>query len=379
MTCAENRELHSALLDGELTATERTSVEGHLAGCAECSAELERLARMVGVLHAVPDPRASLGFVDRVLAAARPVPWYTRLGRRLLQPWQVKLPLEAAAVLIVALGAVYVFQKTPELQQATRYEAPAPQPAPAPAVSPPATPAPPVASAPAPPSAPASPAPSAPAPALSARTAETPPVNPAEHEAQKTQQAEGGKREAAMKEQDAARSRDATAPGAPEASLLKDSAPSTAAPAPAAPAREKKAMERRELPAARADAAKQDAARRNVQPGPADQRLGAAAPGAPAREQFVAPDASGRLVVTDRAAAESALTALRERYAVAEAFRRDAGAGAVSLELIVPRGAYTEFSRGLGEIGRWTVDREPASAEPARAGSHVRLQILLTP
>ncbi|HKZ04534.1 MAG TPA: zf-HC2 domain-containing protein, partial [Methylomirabilota bacterium] len=281
MTCAENRELHSALLDGELTAAERTTVEGHLAGCAECSAELERLARMLGVLHALPDARASIGFVDRVLAATRPVPWYRRLSRRLLEPWQVKLPLEAAAVAIVALGAVYVFQKTPELQQATRYEAPAPRSAPAPeTVSPPATPAPPVVSAPAPES-PAAPPPAS-APTLSARTAETPLARPAEQEAQKSQQEESGKREALMKERDAGRSRDATAPPAPGASPAEDSPPTTAAPKAVEPAREKKGLERRERPAARVDGAKQDAASQNVQPGPADPRLGAAAPASPA-------------------------------------------------------------------------------------------------
>lgn len=181
-----------------------------------------------------------------------------------------------------------------------------------------------------------------------------------------------------MKEHDATRSRDATAPSAPGASTPKDSAPATAAPAPAEPAREK-ALERREAPAARADAAKQDAARQNAQPGAADQRLGGTAPASPARQQLVASDAAGRLVVADRAAAETALANLRSRLGVTEAFRRDAGAGTVSIELVVPRGAYAEFSRGLGEIGRWTVDREPASAEPAPAGSPVRLQILLSP
>ena len=84
---------------------------------------------MLGMLHALPAARAPLGFVDRVLEAARPTPWYARLGRRILQPWRVKLPLEAAALSWWRSGAVYVFQKTPELQQAARYEAPAPSPA----------------------------------------------------------------------------------------------------------------------------------------------------------------------------------------------------------------------------------------------------------
>ena len=139
MSCADNRLLHSALLDGELEPAERAQVEAHLATCADCTAELAALARTLGMLHALPAARAPLGFVDRVLEAARPMPWHRRLGRRLFQPLRVKLPLEAAAVVLVALGAVYVFQNTPELQQAARQEQPASAPVP---VAPPATPAP---------------------------------------------------------------------------------------------------------------------------------------------------------------------------------------------------------------------------------------------
>ena len=137
MSCAENRLRHSALLDGELAPTERAQVEAHLATCAECTAELAALARTLGMLHALPAVRAPLGFVDRVLESTRPMPWHRRLGRRLFQPLRVKLPLEAAAVMLVAFGAVYVFQNTPELQQAARQEQSAPVP-----VAPPATPAP---------------------------------------------------------------------------------------------------------------------------------------------------------------------------------------------------------------------------------------------
>ena len=136
MSCADNRLLHSALLDGELSAAERDQVEAHLATCADCTAELAALARTLGMLHALPAARAPLGFVDRVLEAARPLPWHRRLGRRLFQPLRVKLPLEAAAVVLVALGAVYVFQATPELQHAARQEQPASAPVP---VAPPAT------------------------------------------------------------------------------------------------------------------------------------------------------------------------------------------------------------------------------------------------
>src|SRR5262245_28653416 len=120
MTCHETRELLSDLVDGALTPDEEARVEAHLGGCADCRKEHERFRATVTLLQRMERPRAPVGFVDRVLAAARPAPWYRRWLGRLFLPISVKLPAEAAAVLLVAGLAVFVFQRTPELQNATR-------------------------------------------------------------------------------------------------------------------------------------------------------------------------------------------------------------------------------------------------------------------
>lgn len=377
MTCAENRAQHSALLDGELPATERVRVEAHLAGCAECSAELARLARMLGMLHALPAERAPLGFVDRVLAAARPTPWHVRAWRGLTQPWRLKLPLEAAALVLVALGAVYVFQKTPELQQAARDEAPAPSSTPAPA---PATPAPAAPAAPAPsatmadergrvktiappPAQESTPAkPSAPAPAAS------PPSSALSRDANRT---ESAKLESAPTAPTPPPAEEAAKQGGAE---VKDKGAST---------READSLgQKKKTGGARMDAQAPPAASTTqpapatqsapTQPEPRRQRLGSAAPAAPEARAFAPPDASGRLSVGDREAAERALVELRGRLGVTEAFRRDAGDGNVVIEMLVPRGALADFTRGLDGIGRWTWDRDPSTLPP-----QIRLQILL--
>ena len=382
MSCADNRLLHSALLDGELAPAERAQVEAHLATCADCTAELAALARTLGMLHALPAARAPLGFVDRVLEAARPMPWHRRLGRRLFQPLRVKLPLEAAAVVLVALGAVYVFQNTPELQQAARQEQPASAPVP---VAPPATPAPATG-----PAVSGTPAPPASAPAE--------PSQPATKTDQ-VEQVEKKERESALSEE-AQKKRAATlerrsdssdaSPGA--TSLMKDAAPApppaaapppsvspppiAAAPPAAAPPSEGAAAVA--PPAAPAPEARDKRAARSrpqaprevegVRPEAKPGELSARAPQMPAR-LFVAPDASGRLTVGDRAAAERALAELGGRLGVAQAFRREEADGAL-IEWMVPREVYPEFVRGLAGLGRWTADREPATLPP-----RVRLQI----
>src|SRR5262249_40192425 len=42
------------------------------------------------------------------------------------RPFRVKLPLEAAAVLLVGISALYVYERTPEVRQLTRPAVPAP-------------------------------------------------------------------------------------------------------------------------------------------------------------------------------------------------------------------------------------------------------------
>jgi len=138
VTCADTRALFSALVDDELTAGERAAADAHLSGCAECRYELDRFTRTVAMVQASPPERAPVGFVDRVVDAAHPLPWPRRVARTLFVPLRVKVPMEAAALLLVATTAVWVFQRTPELREAARQEAPV-----APAPAPPAVPSPP--------------------------------------------------------------------------------------------------------------------------------------------------------------------------------------------------------------------------------------------
>src|SRR5207245_343463 len=128
MTCTETRDLFSALADDALTPAERAALDAHLAGCADCRRELAGLLRTVKLVRAIDPARAPAGFVDRVLAAARPEPAPKRLARRLLAPWQT-LPLGAAALFLIAGLAVLLFRGSHEQQQAARYQPTTPGPA----------------------------------------------------------------------------------------------------------------------------------------------------------------------------------------------------------------------------------------------------------
>lgn len=118
MTCQDARDLFSARADDALGPAEQAQLQAHLATCAECEREWVRFERTVALVQAIEPAHAPAGFVDRVMGA-RARPWYARLARGLFVPWPVKLPVEAAAIVLVAGLAVMIFQRSPELQQAS--------------------------------------------------------------------------------------------------------------------------------------------------------------------------------------------------------------------------------------------------------------------
>ena len=105
-----DRELLSAYLDGELKGRSLGRLEAHLARCAACRDELERLRAMDRVLDALEKPTAPDGFENRLAArlageTERVVPIRRLVGVRRV------VAAVAAAVVLVA-GAALLMNQT---------------------------------------------------------------------------------------------------------------------------------------------------------------------------------------------------------------------------------------------------------------------------
>ena len=358
MNCHETRERLSDLLDLALAAPERAEVETHLDGCPDCRRELDRLRATVSLLSRVERPRAPVGFVDRVTAAARPVPWYQRLGRRLFLPLGIKLPAQAVAMLVIAVLGVYLLQRTPELRDAARVELQSPAPRPEPSGATPATPAPP------------------PAPKqkdLKAGKIES--GNVSEPAPRAVREAENAMRDGRRldspqslppstqelkqdvelkKEADADRLQKPSASASQAAPAPQVAASS--APVPAAPPAESRAKSR--------DAAE-------GQPG----AFAAAPPAMSAKRQSATSSVLGRLNVKNRPAAEQGLADLLARLGGSETGRRQE-LGATVVEVLVPEARYADFVSGLTTLGVFTPEGKPA-ALPTES-PQLRLSIRIT-
>jgi anti-sigma factor RsiW len=383
MTCTETRDLFSALADDALTPAERAALDAHLAGCAECRRELAGLLRTVKLVRAIDPERAPAGFVDRVLAAARPERRPKRLARRLLASWP-KLPLGAAALFLVAGLAVLLFRGSSEQQQAARYQAPTP----APAAQAPTRETAPSTGPPAPTAAPRETGSSATTATLESAPA-APPARSRELETanNRVEQPAPSEQRAETTAEPGSPPRDA-APAAPRTMAERQ----VAAP-PAAPEERRAkvdASERAQAPAgerfssraedARADVAK-DAAKegklRQEPPASTPPPVGAAGvvPSVAAKSQVTRqiapfsltgprtgipatpPDVSAQLRVPDVTAAELSLIELAARVGGRQTGRRIDG-GRVVVELAVPREAYAQFVREASALGPLVIERQ---------------------
>jgi hypothetical protein len=326
MTCSETRDLLSAWLDQALDPHEREQVEAHLAGCPECRRELEGLRSTVTVLSRVEHPRAPVGFVDRVMGEVYPAPWYRKLGRLVFQPLSVKLPLEAGAMVVIAVLGVYLLQGTPEMKDAARPDVPAV----APRLD-------------SPPVAPPAPLPQAPAPSPSTEGA-----------ARLEKGAPPAAREERERDNLARRPDQAQAPATvkaepPATEPEKPETPAARSPAP-------RALDSRESSRDRFEEDRKSA--QGAVPARPALPLAPAAPSVMSTKQLIAPMVSGALTVKDRPQAERDLANLISRTGAREIARRQEG-NATIVDVVVPQAGYADFRRELGGLGALRLDGQP--------------------
>jgi anti-sigma factor RsiW len=114
-----------AYLDGDLSPTEVTIADLHLARCADCAAELKLARRVAGSLRSLPGQscparvtdtvRAHIGAAGNRRYGVKPMPWYYRWQELFKRP----LMIGAVTALFVVLTAV-VGTRSPKQPQYTR-------------------------------------------------------------------------------------------------------------------------------------------------------------------------------------------------------------------------------------------------------------------
>jgi len=113
MNCEDVQKYLSDLLDKSLDVERVQEIEDHLTACPLCSEEMARLAECQRLVSGLPAVEPPVGFTNRVMAEVREAANPPSLWERLFLPLRIKIPLEATAVVLIAVLAAYIYQKEP--------------------------------------------------------------------------------------------------------------------------------------------------------------------------------------------------------------------------------------------------------------------------
>jgi uncharacterized protein YoxC len=101
----------SEYIDGSITDQERTEIEAHLKTCRQCGDALQELQKTIEHIKTVEDIDPPAWMTQKIMATVRAeVGEKKSLFRRLFYPLAVKIPIQAIAVLFLAVTGFYIYQ-----------------------------------------------------------------------------------------------------------------------------------------------------------------------------------------------------------------------------------------------------------------------------
>ena len=120
MECADIQKKLSSYIDDALSPEERMLIDEHLTSCQECSVSLADMRKTLEYIQKLEDVEPPLWLTQKVMekvkSEAKP-----KMGilQKLFYPLHIKLPIEAAAVFLIAVAAIYIFKTIqPEMKLA---------------------------------------------------------------------------------------------------------------------------------------------------------------------------------------------------------------------------------------------------------------------
>ena len=118
MNCEEVQKYLSDFLDESFDIERSQVIADHLVACPRCSKEMASLAECQRLVSGLPIVEPPVSFTTRVMAEVRETANSPRLWERLLVPLRIRIPLQATAVVLIAVLAVYLYQKEPLQREA---------------------------------------------------------------------------------------------------------------------------------------------------------------------------------------------------------------------------------------------------------------------
>ena len=113
MNCEEVQAQLSDYLEKTLSAADLNIIEAHLSACAPCRMETDYLSECIHQVASLPMVDPPVGFTQRVMARVHEIDETPSFWQRWLLPLRIKIPVQATAVILVGILAVYLLEKEP--------------------------------------------------------------------------------------------------------------------------------------------------------------------------------------------------------------------------------------------------------------------------
>jgi hypothetical protein len=116
----EVRHKLSEFIDGAVTPGEKSAIEQHLKTCAECSDALRELRKAIEHIHAIEEVDSPAWMTQKIMAKVRTEAENKKgIWQRVFAPFLTKFPVQAVAVLFLAVTAYYIYSSINPAQKYT--------------------------------------------------------------------------------------------------------------------------------------------------------------------------------------------------------------------------------------------------------------------
>jgi hypothetical protein len=126
MNCPEVQVELSGYLEKSLDSLRMKSIELHLLTCPLCREEADGILDCIEQIHQLPMADPPAGFARRIMAQVREIEAKPALWEKIFAFLKPGMPVQAAAVVVIAVLAVFVYQNQLRIKNAERAESSTP-------------------------------------------------------------------------------------------------------------------------------------------------------------------------------------------------------------------------------------------------------------
>jgi hypothetical protein len=120
MQCNDIQEKLSAYIDGDISSGERRLIEEHLKSCQQCNETLADLRKTTECVRDLGDIEPPAWLTQKIMTKIRSEAGRQKsIWQKLFYPLHIKLPVEAAVAVLLAVTTIYIFRTMqPEIKPA---------------------------------------------------------------------------------------------------------------------------------------------------------------------------------------------------------------------------------------------------------------------